>query len=663
VFDSSLRLIPFGALQKGRAKGLGGAGKGRRPAHHTTEGSNAMKRSGWSRLGLFNSDAQAAKAVRVPQREEDEEAVAYRLLHSRALARELSVMAGEARRRVTLAILAALALAAATPLPASGATEYFVNNSSPLCEKTIAEGCGTKEKPWNTIKKAAEEVKPDSNVEYTYINVAIGTGIYKEGTVRLKNGVVGKSTLDFLGEARWENPTCTIFGPHLERCPKVEGEFIFEAPNTIVVVMDVEKSTGPCFRVNGGLTKVGSRWTESINCKSEAFANWFNSELFKEQENNYAKIDAGALKMRPDTKEENFKEKSERENSTWFNAHTSMLRGYTCCIPTPFQTTGGAELLEPVTAYYDWPAYESKYAPLQISTTRRENFVKEKVESDARAKGYMGVILDDVNWTCGIRDQYEEGTTDKTRQAELKTKYGEAAFNEKYSETACANRNGKPELEEERELVKATRTALGAGGILEFNSHDYDVWPLLKVNSEGKCGLSEEWKKECELVEAAIKEANLVTLEFGLSESTKAGFEHELKTIEREHELGAGVVFATKFNFPTSPEETVKDEYQLAGYFLVNEGRDYVTSWSKGISNLWPGLAKLSTKSLGTCEARTEDTTTHVYKRKCERGVAYLDPPGGSSTTITRPAGMESVEWGTGNASLTAGRGAVYFTP
>jgi hypothetical protein len=555
----------------------------------------------------------------------------------------------------TLALSPALgpALAGANP------PKYWVDNTA-KCGETCN---GTKEKPWLTIKKAAAEVKPvELGFTYVYVIGHKEGPTYKEGTIELKNGEATKGPIDFLGEGS-EAMTCTVWG-NRSQCPKVEGEFRVTSSNVDIVFINISNTkAGPCVAAKAGLMNVAVLYDALGPCKSEPFANWFSSEV--KNERNTLASEAGWLKMRPDTA--SFSEE-ENEEDAWLNENTSVLKSYPteCCGPRQWQNKGTpkTELLEPVTTNFDWPAYESKYAPLQLGAVRRETFVNEKIKAEAQKQGFAGVMLDDVNWQCLYRDQYQEGSSQiaegHNREEELKAKYGNG-----YTPAACTEKHGEPELKAERELIAAVRTQLKSGAILEINSHPLDVWPLLKANPTGKCGAA-PWKEECEKVEAALKEVNIVTSEHGLAAGTTSGVAEYLEYWKALHGMGLHSVFAGPFFVPydstkegvTEAELDADQEYNLAAYFLTTDGGDFVTEWGHTQPAIWAGVKKALSKPLGKAQALEGPDANKVYKRKFANGTVYLDPPGGASE---KQKCKESKEWGEAEReiTLTAERGAV----
>src|SRR5438874_5076070 len=559
------------------------------------------------------------------------------------------------RRLVVLLVTFLGLLVAASTVQASS---YWVRKTS-KCKPNCT---GSYESPYVTIKEAAERVKPDP---YGVTKIFVGgagedKSTWNEGTVYWKNGDATKAKI------------AVEDGEHVEQSYQtVEGTFIIESSNLFFNALNIvgKPGEGACFVVKKGSNIFMRTWPILFpdwlgTCKAEPFANWLGGVEVEERGMEFRHI-PGMLKMRPDTASFS---KEENEEDAWLNENTSILKSYPteCCGPRQWQNKGTpkTELLEPVTTNFDWPAYQSKYAPLQLGAVRQENFVNEKIKAEAQNQGFAGVMLDDVNWQCLYRDQYQEGSSQiaegHNREEELKAKYGNG-----YTPAACTEKHGEPELKAERELIAGVRTQLKSGAIIEINSHPGDVWPLLKANSAGKCGAA-PWKEECEKVEAALKEVNIVTSEHGLAAGTTSGVAEYLEYWKTLHGMGLHSVFAGPFFVPydstkegvTEAELDADQEYNLAAYFLITDGGDFVTEWGHKEATIWAGVKKALSKPLGEAQALEGPDANKVYKRKFANGTVYLDPPGGGSE---KQKCKESKEWGEAQTeiTLTPARGAV----
>jgi hypothetical protein len=553
-------------------------------------------------------------------------------------------------RRLIAGLVAALVLGLAPAARAVEIREFFVSNTA-----TCGESCnGSQEKPWTTIKKANEEVKPTGAApckDYIFIE---RTGvIYKEKQIRLNKGESGKCLLDFIGCAKGQttcpitpsDENCTLVGPKLEECPKVEGEVIFERSNTVFIIANVENSLGPCYRLNKGLTEVGTEYTEEIKCKAEGFANWFGSSIFAEfLGHEIVVLEPGAVKMRPDVKDYSCNIPCEKANSTFYNENTAMVRSYTGGPPKQFEETGGVEDLEPVTMYNDWNNLTGNYAPLTATT--RSNYIKNVVEGEVQAQGFAGIVQDDLNLRCGHRNNQQKTCVASEEPGVL---------------TAAGS-----EFLELIQLMKGIRSQLKPGAVYEANPRWDDIWPILKANTEtagnhqGKCAINEEWKSVCEKAEAGLKELNLATTEEGVrvDQGETEGGEKEAKEFlaywKALHALGLHTVITGPLVFPESTHNTVRnEEWNLAAYFLVNDGKDYVTGWGHVQAEIFGGVTKAlpREKPLGSAGALEGPDANKVYKRKFSKGTVYWKLPSAANVEETITC-KESVEWGAAETTV-----------
>ena len=167
-------------------------------------------------------------------------------------------------------------------------------------------------------------------------------------------------------------------------------------------------------------------------------------------------------------------------------------------------------------------------------------------------------------------------------------------------------------------------------------------------------------------VEAALKEVNIVTSEHGLAAGTTSGVAEYLEYWKTLHGMGLHSVFAGPFFVPydstkegvTEAELDADQEYNLAAYFLITDGGDFVTEWGHKEATIWAGVKKALSKPLGEAQALEGPDANKVYKRKFANGTVYLDPPGGGSE---KQKCKESKEWGEAQTeiTLTPARGAV----
>jgi hypothetical protein len=138
-------------------------------------------------------------------------------------------------------------------------------------------------------------------------------------------------------------------------------------------------------------------------------------------------------------------------------------------------------------------------------------------------------------------------------------------------------------------------------------------------------------------VASMLRNADWTMIEHGVTDGGITGgtgefsLYHLLSYVNEVHALGTAVdIGGDANNIPSM-------EYTLAGYFLVNDGKDLVqVSDSQGVSNLWPGWKV----SLGEAQESWTRAANGLFDRDFSRGVVYLNEPGASTKTITLPAPM-----------------------
>jgi hypothetical protein len=163
------------------------------------------------------------------------------------------------------------------------------------------------------------------------------------------------------------------------------------------------------------------------------------------------------------------------------------------------------------------------------------------------------------------------------------------------------------------------------------------------------------------LVRAQVEAADVLNLERGANDSgltggTGAWSLFNLFTyIDELHALGRAVTLEG------SSREVSGMEYNLAAYFLISTGRDYVTGGgsAQNVTNFWPGWSV----NLGEASGPRERSGTGLWTRRFTGGVVYLLEPGAVTQTISLPSVMRSVTLGSvSSITLSARQGAVLLT-
>jgi hypothetical protein len=284
----------------------------------------------------------------------------------------------------------------------------------------------------------------------------------------------------------------------------------------------------------------------------------------------------------------------------WLKAHVASIKAY-----APF----GDRYVKyglPVLSYHD-PATEG-FAPLTAASIER--YVR-KVKRDAGA-GYAGPLVDDANWSVSFRD----GTQ---------------------------SRSLEPEKHELADLIEALRAAQ-PGASIEMNSQYRDIWGLMKAHDSD--------------VERALRSVNVVTKEFGVGPtaaiSTPTEYAEFFNYVDALHARGVHVNMGTDYHH-SEPSEW---EYNLATYFMFNDGHDYfgVTQTPR---NWWPGFSV----NLGDATSPRRRSPSGVWTRSFSSGVVFTVEPGAPTQRIALPRPMKTVSGDTvSSITVAASHGAVLHT-
>ena len=265
----------------------------------------------------------------------------------------------------------------------------------------------------------------------------------------------------------------------------------------------------------------------------------------------------------------------------WIEEHISLIRAFP---PVGDWYVSHTEL--PVTGYHDVFTDFTKDGAVPLTSTIRAEYVAE-VERD-KGVGYAGTFMDDVNFAGGNKPSPEVQS-----EADYRTE--------------LAN------------LIENVRTALGSAAPLEINAQYHDIWPLMKAHEPE--------------VERALSQVNIVTKEFGVGPTagitTASDYKEFIEYVDRLHEKGIHVIMAGDVG--TVPVE----EYNLATYFLSNDGGDYINTPEESPENWWPG----NDVNLGSAVSAPERDSSGLWKREFTGGVVYTVEPGADSQTVKLPTG------------------------
>ena len=103
-------------------------------------------------------------------------------------------------------------------------------------------------------------------------------------------------------------------------------------------------------------------------------------------------------------------------------------------------------------------------------------------------------------------------------------------------------------------------------------------------------------------------------------------------------------------------------EYNLAAYFLISTGSDYVNGggFTQNVTNFWSGWSV----NLGEAGGGRERSSSGLWKRFFTGGVVYLLEPGAAPQTINLATPMRSPTLGlVTSITLSAAHGAVLSLP
>jgi hypothetical protein len=248
----------------------------------------------------------------------------------------------------------------------------------------------------------------------------------------------------------------------------------------------------------------------------------------------------------------------------------------------------------PVIGYHD-PATEG-FAPLEPSQVTA--YVAE-VDRDVSA-GYAGVFVDDANWSFSPSPGPAEH---------------------------LAN------------LMDAIRAA-EPHALIEMNSQYGDISARMTDPS----------------VERALRDVNLVTKEFGVGPTaginSGPAYAAFLSWVDTLHSKGIHVVLTGDRN---ANNDSFR-EYNLATYFLFNDGHDFINGTQQTPTNFWPGF----TVNLGEATSPRVRSPEGVWTRSFSNGVVFSVEPGAPTHTIVLPAPMKTVSGETvSSITVAAAHGAV----
>jgi hypothetical protein len=297
---------------------------------------------------------------------------------------------------------------------------------------------------------------------------------------------------------------------------------------------------------------------------------------------------------------------SEGEWIPWIEEHISLI--------TAFPPVGDWYVTNthvPTIGYHDVYAEFTHKGTVALTPPIRAEYTAT-VERDAGV-GYAGTFMDNVNFA---------GANKPTPDVQAEASYREELAN----------------------LIEQVRNAIGPSALLDINTQYHDIWPLIQEHEPN--------------VERALGNVNLVTIEFGVGPNsgidTAADYKEFTEYVDSLHERGIHVVMGDNAG------NTVADaEYNLATYFLDNDGGDYISASEGSPENWWPG----NDIALGSSLSARERSSAGLWKRQFTGGVVFTLEPGatGSETVQARPGTqwLNTANEAVTEVTLTPGTGAV----
>jgi hypothetical protein len=159
-------------------------------------------------------------------------------------------------------------------------------------------------------------------------------------------------------------------------------------------------------------------------------------------------------------------------------------------------------------------------------------------------------------------------------------------------------------------------------------------------------------------VERALRSVNVVTKEFGVGPSagitTGRDYGEFLQYVKALHEKGIHTVLTGDYG-PGGNTTSVM-EYNLATYFLGNDGGDFVNGLNQTPSNWWSGFDV----NLGNALGAAERSPSGLWTRTFSAGRVYTLEPGAATQTIKLDRLMHSPNLGNvESVTLSGGHGVV----
>lgn len=283
-------------------------------------------------------------------------------------------------------------------------------------------------------------------------------------------------------------------------------------------------------------------------------------------------------------------------NSTWapwVQANITLMEGY-----PPYSDKYVNLFGLPLIGYHD-PAYPPS-SVTGLSASQIQTYVGW-VSTDMH-NGYAGVFVDDSNWT------FSPNPGPPAQLAAL----------------MVALRSAYPNI------------------LIEMNSQYHDIWPIMQNPSN----------PDYPYVEQALSKINIVCKEFGVGPTAGIGSPSDyasfMQYVDTLHSKGIHIDMTSDYHNYNAPTL----EYNLATYFLVNDGGDFVGGADPRSTSPWSPRFNVN---LGNATASRQRSSSGVWTRTFTGGAVYTVEPGATTQTITLPAPMKDINTGNTVSSVTLG--------
>jgi Putative peptidoglycan binding domain len=176
---------------------------------------------------------------------------------------------------------------------------------------------------------------------------------------------------------------------------------------------------------------------------------------------------------------------------------------------------------------------------------------------------------------------------------------------------------------------------------IEMNAQFWDIWPLMQQNNP--------------YVEQTLSQINMIDKEFGVEPtsgiSSPNAYGQFFKYVDTLHAKGVHLQMSGDWHYPDYAY-TQWNEYNLATYFLLNDGHDTYgvadTPPNTGTRSWWQGY----NVNLGSALGPRQRSSTGLWSRAFTGGAVYTVEPGAATQTVKLSTPMKDA-WGNTVTSVT----------